>query len=131
MRFPSLFAAVPLERRSLRISILQVVAAGLREKMRPWRRVSYPWQPQSFATTVAQAHRDPNSPSAARFAITSSRNSSPFPGDHWCPLRFTNIADVASDVIALYFATSALRSFRSRRSGAKVSDREEFARATP
>ena len=51
--------------------------------------------------------------------------------DRLCPLRFASVADVASDVIALYFAAGALRSFRSHRSGAKVSDREEFARATP
>jgi hypothetical protein len=56
--------------------------------------------------------------------------SSPLPGDRWYPLRFTSIADIASDVIALNFETTALRSVRSRRSGAEFPIDKKFARAT-
>jgi hypothetical protein len=49
-------------------------------------------------------------------------------GDRLCPLRFARVAEVTPDVIALQFATGALRSIRLRRSNTTVSNRKEFAR---
>lgn len=51
--------------------------------------------------------------------------------DRLCRLRFTRVADIALDMIALQFANGARRRIGSRRSCAKLSDREEFARPTP